>query len=483
MQDLKQSTAFTERIGPVLDATGAEYASLVIGDLSITKNGTTAAMAAAATLTYDTNGYYTLVGTTGNTDTLGRLTITVNKATYQMAPRTFMVLPATVWDLLYANAAGGANGFLLSDANNRVDLAKWLGTAPLALSSQQVQAVVPDNQKVDLNTVNTQAVTAAAPVTFPASIASQLSVDDMPTNAEFAAALPANFSSLGITIVGAISEVQLVDGLGAGAISSSTFGIGAITAGAIATDALGALELSAGAATEIATAVRDISNASPAANSLGADAKAAKDNASSADAKLTLLQAIFANITSLAQWLGLIAGKQVGNGTARTELRATGAGSGTFDETTDSTQAIRDRGDVAWTSGSSSITVQPLQNTINERVSATTIQAYYNETGWTIGPVLVTDASESPVDLTVYDDLKLIIQDAHGTDLLVTTSVTISGDDDNQWTATGTSAVTVTAPARNKWALRGISTGVNVVLGRGDVIVSEAADVDPEEGE
>lgn len=64
-----------------------------------------------------------------------------------------------------------------------------------------------------------------------------------------------------------------------------------------------------------------------------------------------LLGTLFSGITSLAQWLGLIAGKQVGDNTARTELRATGAGSGTFDETTDSAEAIRDRGDAAWLQG------------------------------------------------------------------------------------------------------------------------------------
>ena len=57
---------------------------------------------------------------------------------------------------------------------------------------------------------------------------------------------------------------------------------------------------------------------------------------------LTALQTVLAGITSLAEWLGLIAGKQTGDGTARTEMRATGAGSGTFDETTDSEEAIRD---------------------------------------------------------------------------------------------------------------------------------------------
>jgi hypothetical protein len=52
--------------------------------------------------------------------------------------------------------------------------------------------------------------------------------------------------------------------------------------------------------------------------------------------------ALFSGITSLAQWLGLLAGKQTGNSTARTEVRATGAGSGTFDETTDSLEGVRD---------------------------------------------------------------------------------------------------------------------------------------------
>jgi hypothetical protein len=57
---------------------------------------------------------------------------------------------------------------------------------------------------------------------------------------------------------------------------------------------------------------------------------------------VTAIQTVLSGITSLAQWLGLLAGKQAGNSTARTELRATGAGSGTFDETTDSLEAVAD---------------------------------------------------------------------------------------------------------------------------------------------
>lgn len=51
---------------------------------------------------------------------------------------------------------------------------------------------------------------------------------------------------------------------------------------------------------------------------------------------------LFAGITSLAEWLGLLAGKQAGDATALTELKATGAGSGTFDESTESLEALRD---------------------------------------------------------------------------------------------------------------------------------------------
>lgn len=68
---------------------------------------------------------------------------------------------------------------------------------------------------------------------------------------------------------------------------------------------------------------------------------------------------IVAGMTSLPEWLGLLAGKQVGNSTARAEIRATGAGSGTYDETADSPEAIRDRGDAAWSTATGFNTVVP----------------------------------------------------------------------------------------------------------------------------
>lgn len=91
-----------------------------------------------------------------------------------------------------------------------------------------------------------------------------------------------------------------------------------------------------------------IATAASAAASAATSSASAASAAASAATSASAIQTILSGITSLAQWLGLIAGKQTGNTPARTELRATGAGSGTFDETTDSQEALRDRGDAAW---------------------------------------------------------------------------------------------------------------------------------------
>lgn len=134
-----------------------------------------------------------------------------------------------------------------------------------------------------------------------------------------------------------------------GAITSTKFAAGAIDAAAIATDAITAAKIAA-------DAIGD--------SELAADAVTAIQSGLATSSALTTLQTdvttllgritstLFSGITSLAQWLGLIAGKQVGDTTARTELRATGAGSGAYDETTDSQEAARDNMGIAQTGDS-----------------------------------------------------------------------------------------------------------------------------------
>ena len=85
----------------------------------------------------------------------------------------------------------------------------------------------------------------------------------------------------------------------------------------------------------------------PAGASVSADVAAVKSDTGTLVTRIT--STLFTGITSLAQWLGAMAGKQTSDATAQTEMRATGAGSGTFSSTVDSQQALRDRGDAAWT--------------------------------------------------------------------------------------------------------------------------------------
>lgn len=127
---------------------------------------------------------------------------------------------------------------------------------------------------------------------------------------------PTNFGVLGINVSGHVSRVVLVDTI-------TTYTGNSLQTG----DAFARL-------------------GAPAGVSVSADLASVKTDTGNLVTRIT--STLFTGITSLAQWLGLLAGKQTGDTTARTEVRATGAGSGTYDETTDSQEAIRDRGDTAW---------------------------------------------------------------------------------------------------------------------------------------
>jgi hypothetical protein len=75
----------------------------VIGDFNLTKNGTTAALASPADATHSHNGQYIIALTTGNTDTLGRLAISMNRATYGMTIFRYEVLAANQFDAIVTN--------------------------------------------------------------------------------------------------------------------------------------------------------------------------------------------------------------------------------------------------------------------------------------------------------------------------------------------------------------------------------------------
>lgn len=176
----KQSTAATLIIGPILDSSGVEYTGAVIGDISLSKNGgTLTALAAAATLTHIANGQYTLVLTTGNTDTLGRAQFTCNKSTYQMPPLELMVIPATVFDALVTNATNTTGG--------------------LPAATGAISALA--------GAISTYAGGAVASVTAGVTV----TTNNDKTGYSLSQAFPSNFASLAITAGGIVSaDVQTI---------------------------------------------------------------------------------------------------------------------------------------------------------------------------------------------------------------------------------------------------------------------------------
>ena len=100
---LKQSTAQTVVIGPILDADGVAVTTAVVTNISIAKNGSAAALT-TETLTHLANGYYTLALTTSNTNTLGILAAYVNNTAMSMTVFRWNVIAAQVYDSLVSGS-------------------------------------------------------------------------------------------------------------------------------------------------------------------------------------------------------------------------------------------------------------------------------------------------------------------------------------------------------------------------------------------
>lgn len=119
---LKQSTAFTFRAGPFLDATDGVTAetglTIAQADIQISKaGGAFAQTSASPTTTHDADGWYQCPLTATDTGTVGALTVQIVMAGALPVWHDFMVLPANVYDSLM--------GTDLLD----VSVTQWTGTA------------------------------------------------------------------------------------------------------------------------------------------------------------------------------------------------------------------------------------------------------------------------------------------------------------------------------------------------------------------
>ena len=134
---IKQSTASqTITYGPVTNADGTAYVTdnLVYGDFVVAKNGTWGALSncTIAHVAGDVNGNFKITLATGDIDTIGRLELSLNKATLMGPIYRGTVLVASTYDALITNAAGATLG-LATGVNQTGDSYARLG-APVSTS-------------------------------------------------------------------------------------------------------------------------------------------------------------------------------------------------------------------------------------------------------------------------------------------------------------------------------------------------------------
>jgi hypothetical protein len=105
----RQSTARTVTVGPVLDADGAAVTDSVVADLKIAKNGgAPAALNGSATLTHRATGHYSLALTAADLDTVGQVEIIADDTVNACPVKEITVLEEAVYDALFAASATGA---------------------------------------------------------------------------------------------------------------------------------------------------------------------------------------------------------------------------------------------------------------------------------------------------------------------------------------------------------------------------------------
>ena len=437
----KQSTALTVVVGPILDSTGAEYASAVIGDLSISKNGgTLTAMASAATLTYIANGMYTLVTTTGNMDTLGAVQVTCNKATYQMPKMERNVVPASVYDAIITNATNSTGG---------------LPTATAAITGLA-------------GVISTYAGGAVASVTGNVGGISGVT-------------FPANFASLGINSSGHVSRVVLVDTTttntdmrgtdGAALASAWTATRAGYLDGVLLASNYNQRTVQVTGSNHVAADIHELQAGVITAGDFAANWLTAAGLAADAATKIaTAVGAPSAATIADAVWDEILSG-HLGTGSTGSALNNSG-GSGNpwiVDIATgySGTQAgnvlnqVKAKTDLI--SASPTINVYPVSASTPERVAGTTITYYRNEIR-TVS--VVTDFTLTSLTLS------FTVEDSEGTDLLTIANALISRSGQTFTVSIGT-AVTATI-SNYRWALRDITGGSNSVIARGVLTVQEA---------
>jgi hypothetical protein len=381
MRYLRTNTAVRVTVGPFLDKTDGvtPEVAITVTSCKLTfmvddANVPTLVLDTAPTasggandmvhVTGDDSGFYDLELAAANVNYLGRAMLSINDAaTHCPVFHEFMILPAVVYDAMVlgtdnfdvsvtqwtgtnvaspdtagypkvTHKTGTGTGELdITSGVVKGNLVQILGTA-LTETAGQIAAAFKQFFDVGTPTGTMKAIT---------NVVTATNLTNAPTNGDLTATMKASVNTEADT---ALSDYGgLKPTVGGRTLDVSATGEAGVDWANVGTPG-STVNLSATTVKTLTDAPSDSSGVTTLLSRLSSARAGYLDNLS---AGAVSLASTFSGITNLAQWLGLLAGKQTGNSTARTEVRATGGGSGTFDETTDSQEAIRDRGDSAWT--------------------------------------------------------------------------------------------------------------------------------------
>jgi hypothetical protein len=209
---VRQSTARTVTVGPVLDADGAAVTGGVVGDFKVAKNGgAPAALNGSATLTHRHTGFYSLALTASDLDTVGQAEVVIDDTVNACPMKELTVVEEAVYDALFAASAAGYQVPIWSSAS-----------ATVSLTNTTVATVTTTGTATAVTTVNG----LAANVITAASIAA-----DAITDAKVASDVTiASVTGAVGSVTGAVGSVTgNVGGNVAGSVGSVTGAVGSVT--------------------------------------------------------------------------------------------------------------------------------------------------------------------------------------------------------------------------------------------------------------
>lgn len=399
---LKQSTAKVVSFGPFLDKSDGvtEETGLVSAldhgttGIKLSKNGgaLTIRHATVTATTYDAYGMYLVTLDTTDTNTLGTLRMAFNEAaTCLPVWQDFMVLPANVYDSLVG------------------------GTDALDVSAIQLAG---------------QTITAAAGVTFPTSVAS-------PTNITAATGITVstNNDKTGYSLTattGLGNQTANITGNLSGSVGSVTGAVGSVTSGVTVTtnndksgysltattglgnqtaNITGNLSGSVGSVTgavgSVTGAVGSVAANGITATSIAIDAINAASVKADAVTKIQTGLATPTNIT--AGTITTVTNLTNLPAAAALEATLTAMKGATFNGATDSLEALRDRGDAAWTTatGFSTLDAAGVRTAVGLATANLDTQLSAELTQATLARKILKNRTETdPATgvMTVYDD-------------------------------------------------------------------------------